>query len=225
MSQVPSIDLLLNLVPERPEVVLEKLRAHPELVAKQDVHGYSLVHAAASYGHEDLLKALITEFNADVNIRDEDAETALFNVEEVRMAKVLVELGIDKDLPNNEGQTAQQKLSDEDEQPEVAAYLLSLSTGTNTSSTSAGQPAHEANGVQRPPPLPNGLQLNVGTMNAGDAGDEPDPEFRRRIEELASNPDFQGEAGQEELRRLVHDAISGLTDQSDAPPASRRRVD
>ena len=63
MAQAPSIDVLLNLVPERPNVVLEKLQAHPALADRRDGHGYSLVHAAASYGHSELLQALVKDFD------------------------------------------------------------------------------------------------------------------------------------------------------------------
>lgn len=243
MSQAPTIDRLLNLVPDSPDQVLAQLQSHPELASQKDQHGYNLVAAAASYGHDQLLRTLIKDYNVDPNIKDEDGETALFNVEEVRMARALIELGTDLSLSNNDGQTAAEKLDDEDEQPTVAAYLREvaggLSAGGATTSTETAvenaspatsrpaqeAPATETNGLHPPPPLPNGLQLNVGTMSPGEAGDEPDPEFRRRIEELASHPDFQGEAGQEQLRRLIQDAISGVTSDSQAPPSSRRRVD
>ncbi|KAK4507211.1 hypothetical protein PRZ48_000946 [Zasmidium cellare] len=243
MAQAPTIDRLLNLAADTPDQVLTHLQSHPELASKTDAHGYNLVAAAASYGHDRLLKALINDYKVDPNIKDEDGETALFNVEEVRMAKELIELGTDLSLPNNEGQTAAEKLDDEDEQPAIAAFLREIAAGAsaggastwtetaveNASPSFSGQgrssSAAEISGAHPPPPLPNGLQLNVGTMSPGEAGDEPDPEFRRRIEELASHPDFQGEDGQRELRRLIQDAITGVASESQAPPSSRRRVD
>lgn len=221
MAQTPTIDLLLNLAAERPSTVLEQLQNHPNLASKQDAHGYSLVHAAASYGHDELLKALIRTYNVDPNITDEDGETALFSVEEVRLAKELIELGTDPNVKNSEGQVAAEKLDDEDEQPAVAAYLKDLVAGSSDGTAHATQ----TNGVHAPPPVPGGMQVNVGTMRADEAGEAPDPEFRRRIEELAARPDFQDEAGQAELRRLVEDAISGVTQDGQAPPSTRRRVD
>ncbi|KAF2173219.1 hypothetical protein M409DRAFT_17165 [Zasmidium cellare ATCC 36951] len=242
MAQAPTIDRVLNLAADSPDDVLTHLQSHPELASKTDAHGYNLVAAAASYGHDRLLKALINDYKVDPNIKDEDGETALFNVEEVRMAKELIELGTDLSLPNNEGQTAAEKLDDEDEQPAIAAFLREIAAGASAGGASTwtetavenASPTFtehrpttstDANGTHPPPPLPNGLQLNVGTMSPGEAGDEPDPEFRRRIEELASHPDFQGEEGQRELRRLIQDAISGVTGESQAPASSRRRVD
>lgn len=234
----PTIDRLLNLVPDSPSTVLRELQSHPELASKQDAHGYSLVHAAASYGHESLLEALIGDYSVDPNITDEDGETALFSVEEVRMAKALIDLGASITLRNDEGQTPAEKLDDEDEQPAVAAYLRSVASGTTSNGHAAGTetatadasstlstPSGEvSNGTHRPPPLPEGLHLNVGTMDAAEAGEEPDPEFRRRIEDLVAHPDYRSEEGQRELRALVMDAVSGLSNESQAPQASRRRL-
>jgi len=77
--------------------------------------------------------------------------------------------------------------------------------------------------MHAPPPLPSGVQINVGTMSAGEEGEAPDPEFRRRIEELAAREDFGGEESQRELRDLVSDAVSGLTHEGQGP-VSRRRL-
>lgn len=226
MAQPPTIDRLLNLAADQPALVLSQLELFPQLASQKDAHGYSLVHAAASYGHETLLKALINDFRVDPNIADEDGETALFSVEEMRMAQQLLDLGVDRERKNDEGVTAAEKLSDEDEQPEIAAFLKQDTTGgAPSASQNAAQTNGEQNGVHPPPPLPEGLQLNVGTMPAGEAGEEPDPEFRRRIEELAARPDFQTEAGQRELRELITDAVSGIANEGEAPAASRRRVE
>ncbi|KAK4635884.1 Ankyrin repeat-containing protein [Fulvia fulva] len=227
-TQTPTTDLLLNLAAEHPDRVLQQLQSHPHLASKQDAHGYSLVHAAASYGHSDLLRALIRTYNVDPNIKDEDGETALFNVEEVKLARELIELGTDPSARNDEGQIAAEKLDDEDEQPDVAAYLRSLTVGPLVADLS--EAATNGAGVHPPPPVPQGMQVNVGTMAADEAGEAPDPEFRRRIEELAAREDFQDEAGQAELRRLVEEAVSGVRGGEEGqgnglPPSSRRRVD
>lgn len=224
MSQVPTIDILLNLVPERPVVVLEKLRAHPALAHKQDMHGYSLVHAAASYGHSELLKALIEEFSVDPNIKDEDGETALFSVEDVTMAKELLDLGTDPQSRNDEGQVAAEKLADDDEQPAVAAFLRDVAGFAASGNGLTPLPNGDAHSSHHPPPLPNGLELNIGTMMPEE--EAADPEFRRRIEELAARSDFETEEGQQELRNIIMDALSGSAGgDAQGPPASRRRID
>nr|POE47463.1 ankyrin repeat-containing protein p1e11.10 [Quercus suber] len=240
MEQRPTIDRLLNQAAESPGPVATQLRAFPDLASAQDAHGYSLIHAASSWGHSDLLKQLVREFNVDINLRDEDGETCLFNAETVDMAKEIVNLGVDVAARNHDDQTAAEKLADEDEQPLVAVYLREVAsnasadgaasilaqTGGANASLSAGQPLGNAvdGGLDRPPPLPNGVQINVGTMQPSDAGDAPDPEFRRRIEELAARQDYEGEDAQRELRRLISDAVSGVTQGDESNPASRRRL-
>lgn len=241
MSQTITIDRLLNLVPDSPDTVINQLREHPELASQQDSHGYSLLHAATSYGHIQLAQSLIKDFNVDTNIADEDGETALFNAETIEMAKELLVLGVSIDAKNSEGQTAAEKLDDEDEQPMVATFLRQAAGGSSVEEAAnvvaqTGGAANSAmaqagtNGVDdpasvhAPPPLPGNVKVNVGTMDAGEAGEEPDPEIRRRIEELAARPDFQTEEGQAELRKLVTEIISGFS-QDGQGPATRRRVE
>lgn len=79
------------LAADNSSALLSLLRENPRKASLQDEHGYSLVHAAASYNRLDLLRALVREFDVDVNLKDEDDETALFVVETVEAAKLLVE--------------------------------------------------------------------------------------------------------------------------------------
>lgn len=228
MSQAPTIDLLLNLVPERPSAVLEQLQAHPDLASKQDAHGYSLLHAAVSYGHKELLKALIETYHVDPNLKDEDDETCLFNAESTDLAQEALNLGVHLDAKNTDGLTAAEKLDDDDEQPEVAAYLREISPDAEPAAISSPSAQNieasstQMNGTHPPPPLPDGVQVNVGTMAPDEVGDAPDPEFRRRIEELAAREDFEGEEGQRELRNLIQDAIGGMSNEGQGPAARRR---
>jgi hypothetical protein len=225
MSHPPSIDRLLNLVPDSPDSVLAQLQAYPDLAPQQDAHGYSLIHAAASYSQAELLRALIKDFKVSANITDEDGETALFSVEEIPMAELLLELGTDPSLRNHEGQTAAEKLDDEDEQPEVAAFLRRQAGETNNDeeSTQSNHDAPTSNTTQRVPPLPEGVRINVGTMPAEEVGEAPDPEFRRRIEELAAREDFDREEAQRELRSLITDAVSGLAGDGQGAGRKQRR--
>jgi ankyrin repeat protein len=223
MSQPFTIDRLLNLVPDSPDTVIAHLRDHPNLASQQDSHGYSLLHAATSYGHIQLAQLLIKDFAVPANIADEDDETALFNAETVEMAKELLVLGVSIDARNSEGQTAAEKLDDEDEQPAVAAFLRQAAggasvdeaasvvaqTGGAADSSAALNGTNGTDGVHAPPPLPGNFEVNVGTMDASEAGEEPNPEIRRRIEELAARPDFQTEQGQAELRELVSEILTG----------------
>jgi ankyrin repeat protein len=193
------------LAADNPQALLALLREDPSLASGQDEHGYSLVHAAASYNHLDLLRALIREFQVPVDLKDEDGETALFVVETAAAARVLVEeLGLDAKIQNEEGLTAREKIEAENEFPDVAEYLQSLEAGSSSGANGA------TNGGMELPPLPEGLQVTMGTMNEAEGSEQQvDPEFRRRIEELAAREDFQTPEGQAELRRLVEEAISG----------------
>lgn len=198
------------LAADDPSALLSLLRENPALAPGQDEHGYSLVHAAASYNRLDLLRALIREYHVDVNLRDEDGETALFVVETVDAARVLVEeLGADLTIKGFEGYTAREKIAEEDDYPQIAEYLRvqeasnlqSLSNGTQTNGITAGDSSAL-------PPVPEGLRVSMTTMDPteGDIA-EVVPEFRRRVEQLAGREDFHTEAVQAELRQLVQDAL------------------
>ncbi|KAF2401276.1 hypothetical protein EJ06DRAFT_384704 [Trichodelitschia bisporula] len=202
------IDVLLNLVPDAPSSVLEHLASDPALATAQDAHGYSLLHAAASYGHEDLVRTLVNTYAVPVDIVDEDRETPLFAVETVDMARALLALGADTEWRNAEGLTAEEKIEGEGEWPLVAAFLRSRRE-------------------ERDGEAPEGVKVDVRTVEEQSMGEgEVDPEFRRRIEELAAREDFQSEDGQRQLRELITDAVMGLRSEgADADREVRRRVE
>lgn len=204
------------LAADNPAALLPLLRETPALASQQDDHGYSLLHAAASYNHLDLLRALVNEFHVPVDLRDEDSETALFVVETTDAARVLVEeLGLDVNITGDEGSTAREKIEADGDFPEVAEYLRTKEASSSSSQVNGDGPGAaqqtvngEINGEL--PPVPQGLSVDFGTMTEEEvAGALPNPEFRRRIEELAAREDFNTEAGQAALRRLVEEAIAG----------------
>ncbi|GAW27111.1 putative ankyrin repeat-containing protein [Rosellinia necatrix] len=205
------------LAADNSPALLPLLRENPALAGQQDEHGYSLVHAAASYNHLDLLRALIREFGVDVNLRDEDDETALFVVETVDAAKVLIEeLGAEIMIRGADGYNARQKITEEGEFPEVAEYLRLKEAGSARDLLN-GADGESARDDSDAPPLPEGLNISVSTITQDEHNDnEIDPEFRRRIEELAQSGNFHSEEGQAALRQLVRDAIAdeNLTDRN-----------
>ncbi|RYP69116.1 hypothetical protein DL771_006270 [Monosporascus sp. 5C6A] len=210
------------LAADNPTALLSLLRENPSLASGQDDHGYSLVHAAASYNHLDLLRTLIHEYHVDVNLRDEDEETALFVVETVDAAKVLVEeLGADLTVKGSEGHTAYEKIAEEGDYPDVAEYLRIQAAARLRDQPNGAQSNGVAAGDSSAlPPVPDGLRLSMTTMaSAEEEAAEVDSEFRRRIEQLAEREDFHTEAGQAELRQLVQDAIAGgnLADRNVRP--------
>ncbi|KAL9583039.1 MAG: hypothetical protein Q9212_002943 [Teloschistes hypoglaucus] len=188
--------------------LLPILRANPSLASSQDSHGYSLLHAAASYNHHDLLRTLIHEFHVDPNIKDEDSETPLFAAETVETAQILADSQCDLTAKNDEGLTAEEKIRTEGDFVVVADYLKEqrMSSGEQTSSSST----ENGEVSQRPPPLPPNVTLNVGTTTEDEVPEEVDTEFRAKIEELAAREDFRGEEGQRQLRELVTEAVRGV---------------
>ncbi|EHL01245.1 putative Ankyrin repeat-containing protein P1E11.10 [Glarea lozoyensis 74030] len=184
------------LAADNSPTLLPLLRSDPTLASSQDEHGYSLLHAAASYNHIDLLRTLVNEFHVDVNLKDEDGETALFVVETVECAKTLVEeLHASISLRGDDGTTALEKITEEGDFPEVATHDASVASESTSN---------------QPLAIPEGVQINIGTLAPDEIGDEVvDQEFKRRIEELAAREDFQGEVGQAQLRELITEAIRG----------------
>jgi len=196
------------LAADDPEGLLALLQEDASQAAGQDEHGYSLIHAAASYNHLDLLRKLVRDFKVPVDLMDEDGETALFVIETVDVAKVLVEeLALDPSIKNDEGLTAREKIEAEDEFPAVAEYLKAREGSSSTTNGTTNGDASESLDL---PAAPDGLQVKMGTINEADIGElQADPEFRRRIEELAARQDFESPEGQAELRRLVMEIIAG----------------
>ena len=218
----------LALAAENPPTLVPLLRSNPSLAAIQDEHGYSLLHAAASYNHLDLARCLKSEFRIDPNIVDEDHETALFVVESVEAAQCLLEdVGTDPFAKNEEGMTAEDKIRSEGDFVAVADYLREVRLKSNArgegSKPEASGQVNSVGDSEHPPPLPPGIQLRVGSLEEEqNLGEVADPDLRRRIEELASRDDFQGEEGQRELRDLITAAVRGVDgDQRDV----RRRID
>lgn len=212
---------LFTLAADNSPSLLLLLRSNRSLASNQDEHGYSLMHAAASYGHVELLKSLVSEFHVDVNITDEDGETALFVAESVDIARLLVEeLGAATNIKNNEGEIPEEKIQTEGDYPTVAAYLKEVRVRSSPASGASGsvqaRPQTNSNDIfidEPPDPVPRTMKVNVGTMEEtqDDHGQtNADPEFRKRIEELASHEDFNSADGQQQLRDLVQDAVKDV---------------
>ena len=204
---------LLILAGENSPQLLPLLRSNPSLASLQDKHGYSLLHAAASYNHLDLLRVLVNEFHVDVDIKDEDAETPLFVVETVEAARLLIdELGADPKIKSKEGVTAEEKIREEGEFTIVADFLQESRLRGVPVADHRPEESPPVSDADRPPPLPPNIKMHMGTLEEeGNLGDvsEVDSEFRRRIEELAIKEHFKGEEAQKQLRDLITDVIRG----------------
>ncbi|KAI8898439.1 ankyrin repeat-containing domain protein [Globomyces pollinis-pini] len=68
----------------------------------QDENGYSPLAAASSYGHHSLIELLIKEYQADINIIDQEGDTPLHVALDLKTVQLLMELGANPHLRNNE---------------------------------------------------------------------------------------------------------------------------
>ena len=91
-------------------------------VNAQDEHGFSPLHAAASYGQIDLLRLLLT-LGANVHIRDTDGDTPLHACETAEVFEILIAAGADPRALNAVGDTILQKAI-EDENEDLIKYLI-----------------------------------------------------------------------------------------------------
>lgn len=216
--------LLAATTPDPDPRLLSLLRSKPDLASNQDNHGYSLLHAAASYGHVSLLRSLVKDFNVDINLIDEDGETCLFVAESVDVAQCLVEeLGIDTEVRNEDGLMAVEVIERDGEWPAVATYLKETAHTARAAISESPLPTNEdLEETARPPPLPPNIRLDIHTAPeselTGGADGSPDPEFRKRIEELAAMDNFHSEEGQRELRSLISDAVKGIGEETAQRP-------
>ena len=208
MTQLPNPYILAA---DNPSALLNLLRSNPSIASSQDDHGYTLLHAAASYGHLNLLRSLVNDYHVNVNLIDEDGETCLFVTETLEIAKALVEeLGVDYQRKNDEGLTARETIENDGSFPDIVEYLRSVmgeaGSGSGSVLDSSDSPLNPA------PRLPPNVQVNLGTVSEQEANggnSEADPEFKRRIDELAARDDFLSDDAQNQLRDLVKDAIGG----------------
>ena len=198
----------------------------------KDPNGYTAVHAAASYGHVDLLQYLI-EKGGDINVQDNEGDTPLHHVEEVEIAKYMVEkLGANYKIKNNDGLTAQQYIEEEDEFPEVAQYLKTLAHDK----PAVSEEEIKANEFIESLPVPgniDGHQIRYSLENepAQDGEEKLSPEEleerRKKIQAIleSDNPE---EALRDLVKNAVHEGMSLYKQDQDTSnygqePSSKRR--
>ncbi|KAI9440043.1 ankyrin [Lactarius indigo] len=195
-----------------------------------DSFTYTPMHAAASYGHLDVLTYLISR-GGDVNVTDEDGETPLYTVENIETARLLVNHGADPGLRNHEGLTPADFLREDF--PRVAAYLDTLTTSLATDT-----PGEKCENNPR-------VQLSQHSQEA--ASERLTSSLMNQLRDIAQKGEeiADGSHGEEELGRVVRGAVlegmvtgysmanddgdSGMREESsrngDADSAKRRRLD
>ena len=74
-------------------------------MTRGDENGYAAIHAAAAYGHQELIQYLVTS-GADLHARDSDGDTPLHHCDDPATAAFLISLGASPTIANDAGRTA-----------------------------------------------------------------------------------------------------------------------
>ena len=206
----------------RSDLVEQFISGNPAITANtQDPNGYTAVHAAASYGHIDLLRKLCKELGGDINVRDNDGDTPLHHTEDAATAKVILEeLGGDISLANSEGKTALQVAEEDQEFPELIEYLR-IKSGIPQEQDSLGIDASTMAQFK------DNLRYSMENEQVRDEDLDPESLARKkRLEQI-----IQGENAEEELEVYIRDLVrtqmgGAATNEASAeeePSAKRRK--
>ncbi|KAI0749587.1 ankyrin [Daedaleopsis nitida] len=173
------------------ERVRELIEVHSISPNIPDQNTYTPMHAAASYGHLNIIEYLISR-GGDVNITDEDGDTPLYVVENVETARFLVEHGAIVSRQNAEGLSPAQHL-EEEEFPAVAAYLRSVE-GQNAGGNVVAPPTETRE-------QPSQHAQNVASENLTSS-------LLLSVRDVMQRAEAEGrEASEDELRQIVGRAV------------------
>ncbi|KDE07526.1 hypothetical protein MVLG_02197 [Microbotryum lychnidis-dioicae p1A1 Lamole] len=169
-----------------------------------DDNSYSPLHASVSWSHPEILRYLVQK-GGDINLADKDGETCLFVVENVEMARIIVqELGGDLNKRNNEGLTAAEHL--EEDYPHISLYLRSLADPsiayppTNATTTTTTNP--------------NGEDVPMSTSTEGGQPDLDAPTDAlllrvRDIMQASERGELSSQETEDKLRGVVEEIVTG----------------
>lgn len=177
----------------------------------KDPNGYTPIHAAASYGHINLLKLLIQN-GGDINIQDNEGDSPLHHVEDLATATIMVEeLKADYKLKNSEGQTPAEYIEEDGELPELAQYLRSLAHDQPQSAS-----------VLDSVPVPGEIDGHQIRYTMEENQGEFSSERRQQLEEImkTENPD---EALREFVTSAITEGLANYQGESEEPSAKRAR--
>jgi hypothetical protein len=112
LVEAPSLDIQAAILSNNIEVVKQHIEAGTDINKKDAMSGSTPLITAASFGKNDIAKALISA-GADLGLKNNDGATALHVAAffcRVEIVQLLIDAGADKDLKNNFGATARESV-------------------------------------------------------------------------------------------------------------------
>ncbi|EJS44501.1 YCR051W [Saccharomyces arboricola H-6] len=192
----------------------------------KDINGYTPMHAAAAYGHVDLLKKMCNEYNGDINVLDNDGDTPLHHVEDVGTAKVIVEeLGGNYTIRNSEGQTPYDSYVENGEDGELIEYMRIKSGVVDAH---GGEGSHDGGeGIINSQLLEEFKDSVRYTLenDPEDGADEATLQHRRQLEQIITGDNVEEEL-ERYIRTMVREQMLGqgaLGGHADEPDSKRRK--
>lgn len=169
-----------------------------------DENGYSTIHAAASYNHLELMRTLIAR-GGNVDLPDHEGDTPIYVAETAEMCQLMLSLGADLHHVNGEGLTVLEHVTQEDEFPDVIAYLNRQVHGVD---------APEANNLSGMRYVEQTAVPDASAEGQPDdsilAGmDEIPTETRAQIGEIMRKTGEDGINRDDELRAILSNALVG----------------
>ena len=91
------------------ETIIEALEKGADVNAQSRDYGYTVLMWAAYRGHLEVMNVLLLDYEADVNIQDDEGNTALMKAVGImrpEVVRVLLDNGANVHIQNNKGETA-----------------------------------------------------------------------------------------------------------------------
>lgn len=195
-----------------------------------DPNGFTPIHAAASYGHKDLLNYLLTTCNGNVNIQDSDGDTPLHHTEDLAIAEYLIKFfGADYKIKNNDGLNVKEYCTEEGEFPELINFynLLEKCGDINSLQNNEMENTEDSSSASAVDAIFNGQSLKFGEADVIDDNSEETKARRQQVEQIFNDETLTEEQKNEKLKEyvigVVSDNIGVLRDENTEEESKKRK--